>query len=428
MKLLSAAILGIPLWTLGGCAGGEAAGSVADVMVPAADGAPIDMRLDGMTRALANPTGLLPFPERGYQVSVGPFTVPPGQEKTMCAFVVLGNEEASSLNRIQTAMSAGSHHMNLYLALAEIDKEGTTACGSDTMGQLIVFGAQQAEHDVVLPAGIGYPLPAGQQVILEAHYINPTLEPVEALGVANIHLAEEGEIKEHAGIMALFPDNIFVPAGGAATVTSRCLVPFDAEIVIMMSHMHRFGQYFEAYHVDPSTSPETRNLVYTNEDWHTPEYKQLSEGNFLDVAAGDLIEFSCHYQNETDSAVTGGPSAETNEMCIFGAGYVPYHGFLLCQQSGAVCPDEPVNPEIDPMSSVCAHYLDCMLRCGDFGVGCSNCCTPGMDVPCMMCMQGLLGCASQSGCAGGFLDFDMNCILGACSEEFDQCFVEPVAE
>ena len=373
-----------------------------------------------------NPTGLLELPELGFQVQVGPFTVGPGEEKTLCGYAVLPLDENASLNRIETAMTEGSHHMNLYMALAPSEKTGTQECGNDTMGQLIVFGAQQKAHDVPLPSGIGYPLPAHQQMILEAHYINPTLEPIEAVGVANIHLARDGEVEQHAGIMALFPDSIYVPPGEETVTTARCHVPFDAEIFLLMSHMHRFGQRFDAWLVDPSTEPETRTLVYSNEDWHVPEYTMLDPEGFLSVEAGDVVEFSCTYDNPTGFAVTRGPSAQTDEMCIFGAAYVPYHGFLLCQGEGATCPEEPVNPLVDPNDSLCAQYMDCIDRCGGLNIACNNCCTPAMNPDCMLCLQGVLGCAVQNGCASGFANFDLECVAEHCAEGYVRCFVDEV--
>lgn len=374
----------------------------------------------------ANPTGLLPVPEHGYQVKVGPFTVGPGEEVTRCGYAYLPLEQDGDLNRIETAMNTGSHHMNLYMALAPIDKEGTTVCGNDTMGQLVIFGAQQKYHDVPLPEGIGYAIPAQQQVILEAHYVNATLEPIEALGVANIHMAEPEDIEHRAGIMALFPESIVVPPNSDATVTSRCMVPFDAEVFILMSHMHRFGQSFEVHLVDITTTPETRTPIYLNEDWHVPEYTILPHGDFLHVPQGSVLEVSCHYANHTDQTVTGGPSADTNEMCIFGAAYVPYHGFLLCQKENVVCPQDPVNPDVDPNESLCAQYLDCINRCGDLNIECNNCCTPAMHPPCMLCLQGVLGCAMQNGCAAGVADFDLDCVATHCGEGYAECFLMPL--
>ena len=58
--------------------------------------------------ALPNPTGMLEVPLDGYQIQVGPFTVPPGEEIVLCNYVDLGNATTRDLSRLQTAMKAGS--------------------------------------------------------------------------------------------------------------------------------------------------------------------------------------------------------------------------------------------------------------------------------------------------------------------------------
>ena len=118
-------------------------------------------------------------------------------------------------------------------------------------------------------------------------------------------------------------NQIQVPPFESAVSTTRCVFPFDAELFVMNSHMHHFGTLFEAFVVDASDAPETKVAIYSNDDWHRPEYKVLDHGEMIPGKAGDLVECSCHYTNDTADTVYRGGSAETDEMCIFGAGYVP---------------------------------------------------------------------------------------------------------
>ena len=113
-----------------------------------------------------NPTGLLPLPKNGVQLTVGPFTVPAGQERTMCGFADINVGSDKDIVRIETAMNNGSHHMNLYFSFSDLEKDGTVSCGKDTMAQMIMFGAQLEYHDVPLPNKIALPMPDGQQAIL----------------------------------------------------------------------------------------------------------------------------------------------------------------------------------------------------------------------------------------------------------------------
>jgi len=90
-----------------------------------------------------------------------------------------------------------------------------------------------------------------------------------------------------------------------------------------------------------------------------------------------------------------------------------------------VCPDQVIDPAVDANSSLCAQYYDCLNRCGGLNVACNNCCTPAMNLPCMLCVQGLLGCAMQNGCARG-LNFDLACVAQNCNAQFWACFVDEV--
>ena len=174
------------------------------------------------------------------------------------------------------------------------------------------------------------------------------------------------------------------------------------------------GQAYSAVNLPPDTEPGLEAVSFFD-----PE-------NFIPVKKGDVLEFACHYENFTDQPVTNGSSGETDEMCIFGAAYVPYHGILLCQPEGTTCPDNPIRESVDPNSSLCAHYMDCMGRCGGLNIPCNNCCTPAMHPDCMMCMQGLLGCAMQKGCSTGYANFDLGCISEHCGELFAECFLTPL--
>ena len=57
---------------------------------------------------------------------------------------------------------------------------------------------------------------------------------------------------------------------------------------------------------------------------------------------------------------------------------------------------------------------------------CNNCCSPAMNPECMLCVQGLMGCAIQEGCANGIASLDLNCVAEKCADEFTACFVDPL--
>jgi len=391
---------------------------------------PEDVGMDSTEDAIGAPDAIPesdvpPPPPEGslgtFTIEIGPFMVNPGEEKTRCAYAKVPHDFPTDLTRLQSTMNEGCHHMNLYLSFVDHEDGEAVKCGPETMTSLIAYGAQTNEEEVSLPEGIGLPLAKEQQLVLEAHYINISQEPIEAKGQVTLTLFEPEVLEEHAGVMAFFPNQIQVPPFESAVSTTRCVFPFDAELFVMNSHMHHFGTLFEAFVVDPTSEPESKLPIYSNDDWHRPEYKVLDHGEMIPVKAGDMVEFSCHYTNDTASAVHRGGSGETDEMCIFGGAYKPFHGILLCQDAETEC--HAAATEVTAQEQlICPSFGPCLINCPSLDTSCWNCCLPHMDVTCMACVQEVLGCALTSGCGQG-LGFDFNCILGQCAEEISGCLL-----
>jgi len=60
-------------------------------------------------------------------------------------------------------------------------------------------------------------------------------------------------------------------------------------------------------------------MLYQTTNWDDPPLEAKS----IDLAAGDQIQWSCTYNNDTGGILTFGESAATNEMCIFTGQYYP---------------------------------------------------------------------------------------------------------
>src|SRR5690348_15928017 len=57
---------------------------------------------------------LLPPPQNGYQLVIGPFNVPQGQEVQLCQSRKLPNDEPIALHSIEARKTLGSHHLILF--------------------------------------------------------------------------------------------------------------------------------------------------------------------------------------------------------------------------------------------------------------------------------------------------------------------------
>ena len=54
----------------------------------------------------------MPAPERGFQLALGPFSVPPGTEALRCFWRKVPQD--IDVTKIEIAYNRGSHHLDLY--------------------------------------------------------------------------------------------------------------------------------------------------------------------------------------------------------------------------------------------------------------------------------------------------------------------------
>src|SRR5687767_14735095 len=54
----------------------------------------------------------LDAPETGFQLTVGPFDIPPASEIQDCYYFRVS--EATNVNRFEIALNQGTHHMNMF--------------------------------------------------------------------------------------------------------------------------------------------------------------------------------------------------------------------------------------------------------------------------------------------------------------------------
>jgi hypothetical protein len=247
-----------------------------------------------------------------------------GDEVTYCQYYVLP-AEVIDIARFEHAYTTGSHHMLLF----PTTKTAAEAAGDlapfvcATRGDLgnrgVAYGAQSPDGELVYPTGVAFQFESETVVMMQAHYYNPTDDPVDADVRVNMWFATE-PVTQYAGTLFYYDWAIVVPPMPAtATARMQCVVPQDINILFASSHMHRRGV---GYRSELTGAPltEPRSLFETLQ-WESPDPAIYDPA--LPVTAGQIIHYECDYQNDLAQTVVQGPSAETNEMCMFVAGYYP---------------------------------------------------------------------------------------------------------
>ncbi|HLK41284.1 MAG TPA: hypothetical protein VKU41_31250 [Polyangiaceae bacterium] len=274
-----------------------------------------------------------PAASDGFQIATPPgaIAVDPGQEAFMCYYKTLPNTAEVDVGKIQSWMTPGSsHHFIAYeegqgggLFGGSPQPDGTLqACnfGGGTWMYATSLPGQVIE--MKMPDGVGLPLSAGTQVMLNMHFINPGT--TTAYPQVKLNLVYVQNIQYKAAAMVSFNPTINVPPATAAgpgtqTVSGTCSAPTGSNFFVMTTHTHKHATAAEVNYVSGGV---TTNIVNTT-DWEHPDVGVWTAPNFLTVKAGDSFTYSCSYSNPGATAVTVGETAASNEMCMAIGYYFP---------------------------------------------------------------------------------------------------------
>jgi hypothetical protein len=245
--------------------------------------------------------------------------VEPGQELTVCKNFAVPNG-MFDIGRFEHAMTGTSHHLLTFpilLASTEVTDEMHLDCdeNEEAQGDRIgfMYGTQSSTGELALPKGYAFPAMGGIAVQLEFHILNTGDEPFEAEAAVNLWKTRE-EIIGEAGTIFAFHDRIYVPPMATASTRQRCPVKDSMKLMNLVPHMHSRGI---AMTVDLDHGG-TMNRVLDVAGW---DHDTVLFDPPLEIAAGDILDVQCHYNNPTAQHVTSGSSAKNDEMCVTGGLY-----------------------------------------------------------------------------------------------------------
>ena len=281
----------------------------------------------GGTSGIDPSTGRLrkPEPGKGFQLETKDFMIPPGGEIFNCYYAELPSDTDIAVSAWEGFMAKGSHHWIHYR-----DDGGTTApgtlvnrgCTSGFGGTDWLYTTGAPGHTEHMPAGVAMPLKARQRLKFDMHDINTGSTAIPGKAMLNIHTAQ-GEYTPASALVS-FNLGIRIPANGTQTVSGTCTPGANAKFFAMTTHTHKRGTLATI----KRTSGE--ELVRST-DWEFPDSKHWLEPPYLTFGAGERFTYSCTFQNDRNSVVTVGTSAEANEMCMAITYFFPASAGGSCQ-------------------------------------------------------------------------------------------------
>jgi hypothetical protein len=299
------------------------AGAPREGAVPGDDGRPLGPDAD-------DEDVVLPPPERGVQIEVTTRAVPLGEEETACHYLKLPSDVDFDVNRIQIAVSGGSHHIHLYRPFDPSYQvpDGFEVCNMavDFNVWELVAATQLPRSDWQLPEGVAYHFRAGEQILVQTHFVNVGALSTEGEGdvLMNLNEAPAGSVVHYAGSLFGQDRDVFVPAHSMPTQYADCTFPNQITLMAMTGHYHFRGRVFTSQKLDVNGAPGQE--IYHHEGYDDPLFLTYEGPNAPTFAPGEGLRWTCTWVNNTDDDFAFGAFTDTNEHCNVFAFYYPAQG------------------------------------------------------------------------------------------------------
>ncbi len=229
-------------------------------------------------------------------------TIGAGQEKMYCYYITVPNELA--MDYLVGLQGGGGHHMSLMTTSVPRPAgtiEDCTSAESNAPLRWFVLITQS------LPAGYAVDVPAGQQLVVQFHYINALDTPILVRDVARFHLVDPTTVATWVATMVSSYLDFSIPPGVPTSVTWDCALDEDRQLLELFGHMHELGLRME---IDIDGGAQ-----YIADPWQsgfrdTPPATTFF-GAPISLAAGTMFHSTCAWLNGGTNTVV-----YPSEMCL----------------------------------------------------------------------------------------------------------------
>lgn len=256
-----------------------------------------------------------PVPANGYQIILPIVTgVEPGGSYEYCAWSDVTLDRDIDVKAAQGLQTVTGHHTVLYYTTQKQPPGTQRQCTDTDMASFrfgLGAGGEGANALATLPGDLAVHIPAGAQLVVNAHYLNASAKTVDrAQSAMNIYLADPGAHVVRASSLA-FVDSAATVAPGPASVEVSCTINKDYNTWYLIPHMHRWGQHIAVDHATASGQKRLFDVDWTPEmAFHPPTMTKDPSQPYV-LHKGDRISVHCQYDNTTN-----GPLPFGVEMCV----------------------------------------------------------------------------------------------------------------
>ncbi|HKU45062.1 MAG TPA: hypothetical protein VJR89_43180, partial [Polyangiales bacterium] len=243
-----------------------------------------------------------------------------GEEKYLCVRETIA--DTFYMSKLRSALSAGTHHVGLFVSDRPDRADGVTECSLIEVGERLVGGSGPGTQDLELPKGVAMKFIAGNQLLYQLHLFNAADTPLHGHSRASIATMAPPDVEFEAQQVAAQLVVLDIPRG-RSTARGRCTFDRAQTLVAITPHMHRTGR-----HARVTLHSAGQSSVLHDADYDFTEQKRYALEQRR-VAAGDYLEYECTYQNDSDRRIGFGESTD-DEMCLFGTTLYPGGAAGVC--------------------------------------------------------------------------------------------------
>jgi hypothetical protein len=283
-------------------------------------------------------------PESGYQYHVGPFEVPPQQEKEFLYYVPPLTTEDMFIERVQISMRPGSHHFIMYTfnnipefylpepyTIRDLHDGYGNYYQENILAMLFhkfVTGTQWPALDYHFPPGVALRIPPDFGFDLNSHYPNYTDEVIIGEVFTNIHTIPLSDVEHVAEILMLNNTDFSLPPNAVTTLERTYMynevldvsgLNPEADLIYifqLFSHAHEHMLRFDIELVDATGESE---LIYSALDWEHPPILEINPPLILNPGQG--LKMVVTFDNWTNDFLNFGLLSVDEMMIIFGYVY-----------------------------------------------------------------------------------------------------------
>ncbi len=279
--------------------------------------------------ATSSPLPTEPAPaSSGFRFSTGPFEIQPG-DTFECFYTSTITDKQLNVRSATGRQGPGGHHITVYYTDQKVPVGHHECTDVEMIGLHQIAGANDGNEGIIgLPEGYATVVPAGKQLVVQAHYIRTEPGPATVEDVVDLQTLEANEVKAFANSFVLVDGGFKVPPRGEATSVSDCVVPKDLDLLLLLGHMHEWGSRYKLERIDEATNKPVEMLYETA--WEPlftshPPVTSYDPQKPLHLPKGTRLRQTCTWKN-TESNELQFP----REMCVMFSYYFPDDGFLQC--------------------------------------------------------------------------------------------------